>query len=167
MSMPKGKKPARASSRRRSRSNLFHLAQADKMLPLVAHIVEEVQTCWQHLVKLEKEQDDLDRRKRDLFWPERSRRYQVSDEIASGQTRLRDAAIELEELNVILVDPVYGEVAFPTQVQGRKAYFVWRVGADQVKWWCFANEPQRRVIPDAWRKAKADALITEEAIEKE
>src|SRR5947208_2613270 len=107
MSMPKGKKPARASSRRRSRANLFHLHQADTMLPLVAHIVEDVQTCWQNLLKLEKEQDDLDRRRRELTWPERSRRYQVADEITSEQARLRDAAIELEDLNVILVDPVY------------------------------------------------------------
>jgi hypothetical protein len=154
MSMPKGKKPARATSRRRSRSNLFYLTQAEGMLPLVKHIMEDVQHCWQHLLKLEKEQDDLDRRRRDLFWPERARRYQIADEIASEQGRLRDAAIELEQLNVILVDPVYGEVAFPTQVQGRKSYFVWRVGAEQVKWWCFANEPQRRVIPESWRQAK-------------
>jgi hypothetical protein len=116
--------------------------------------MEEVQNCWQHLLQLEKEQDDLDRRRHGLGWPERSRRYQVADEIASEQARLRDAALELEQLNVILVDPVYGEVAFPTMVQGRKAYFVWRVGADKVKWWCFANEPQRRVIPDSWRAPK-------------
>ncbi len=154
MSMSKGKKPTRASSKRRARNQLFQLSQADAMLPLVAHVVEEVQTCWQRLLQLEKEQDDLERRKRDLNWPERSRRYQVADEIASEQARLRDAAVELEDLNVVLVDPVYGEVAFPTQVQGRKAYFVWRVGADGVKWWCFANEPQRRVIPETWRKPK-------------
>jgi hypothetical protein len=152
MSMPKGNKPARTSSRRRSRSNLFQLQQAEAMLPLVSHIMEDVQNCWQHLLVLEKEQDDLDKRRRDLSWPERSRRYQVSDEIAGGQGRLRDAALELEQLNVVLVDPVYGECAFPTLVQGRKAYFVWRVGADSVKWWCFANEPQRRVIPESWRK---------------
>ncbi len=132
------------------------------MLALVSHIMEEVQNCWQHLLQLEKEQDDLERRKRELSWPERSRRYQVADEIASEQARLRDAAIELESLNVILVDPVYGEVAFPTQVQGRKAYFVWRVGADSVKWWCFANEPQRRLIPDSWRSPKETASTVSE-----
>lgn len=162
MSMPKGKKPARASSRRRSRLKLFQLHQAQAMLALVSHIMEEVQNCWQHLLQLEKEQDDLERRKRELSWPERSRRYQVADEIASEQARLRDAAIELESLNVILVDPVYGEVAFPTQVQGRKAYFVWRVGADSVKWWCFANEPQRRLIPDSWRSSKETASTVSE-----
>lgn len=154
MSMSKGKKPTRASSKRRARHQLFQLSQADAMLPLVARVVEEVQNCWQRLLQLEKEQDDLERRKRDLDWPERSRRYQVADEIASEQGKLRDAAVELEDLNVVLVDPVYGEVAFPTQVQGRKAYFVWRVGAEGVKWWCFANEPQRRVIPETWRKPK-------------
>lgn len=152
MSMPKGKKPTKAAKSKKAASTLFLLSQADAMLPLVTQIAEDIQSRWQRLVELEKEQIDLERRKRDLNWPERSRRYAVSDEIASEQAKLRDSVLELEELEVILVDPVVGETAFPTQVQGRKAYFVWRVGADVVKWWCFANEPQRRVIPDSWRK---------------
>lgn len=152
MSMPKGKKPARAAKNKKATANLFLLSQADTMLPLVSHITEEIQARWQRLVELEKEQIDLERRKRDLNWPERSRRYSVNDEITAEQNKLRDSVLELEDLNVILVDPVVGEAAFPTQVQGRKAYFVWRVGADSVKWWCFANEPQRRVIPESWRK---------------
>src|SRR4029077_12410817 len=93
------------------------------MLPLVTHIAEDIQARWQWLLELEKEQNDLERRKRDLSWPERSRRYQVSDEITSEQAKLRDSVLELEDLNVILVDPIVGETAFPTQVQGRKAYF--------------------------------------------
>jgi hypothetical protein len=56
-----------------------------------------------------------------------------------------------------------GETAFPTQVQGRKAYFVWRVGAENVKWWCFANEPQRRVIPESWRKGAPSAEVEQTA----
>ena len=152
MSMPKGKKPARAAKSRKAAVNLFLLSQADAMLPMVSHIAEDIQTRWQRVVELEKEQIDLERRRRDLTWPERSRRYAVNDEITSEQAKLRDSVLELEDLNVILVDPIVGETAFPTQVQGRKAYFVWRVGAENVKWWCFANEPQRRVIPESWRK---------------
>ncbi len=152
MSMPKGKKPTRSAKSRKAPAPLFLLSQAETMLPLVTHIAEDIQARWQRLLELEKEQNDLERRKRDLSWPERSRRYQVSDEITSEQAKLRDSVLELEDLNVILVDPIVGETAFPTQVQGRKAYFVWRVGAENVKWWCFANEPQRRVIPESWRK---------------
>lgn len=163
MSMPKGKKPTRAAKSRKAPSPLFLLSQADAMLPLVTHIAEDIQARWQRLLELEKEQNDLERRKRDLTWPERSRRYQVSDEIASEQGKLRDSVLELEDLNVILVDPIVGETAFPTQVQGRKAYFVWRVGADNVKWWCFANEPQRRVIPENWRKPTQSVDVEQKA----
>jgi hypothetical protein len=151
MSMPKGKKPAKAHKGKKASSALFLLSQADTMLPLVKQIAEDIQGRWQRLVELEKEQIDLERRRRDLTWPERSRRYAVNDEITSEQNKLRDSVLELEDLNVILVDPVVGETAFPTMVQGRKSYFVWRVGAEHVKWWCFANEPQRRVIPESWR----------------
>lgn len=152
MSMPKGKKPTKAAKSKKANSPLFLLAQADTMLPLVSHIAEEIQAHWQRLVELEKEQIDLERRRRELTWPQRERRYAVNDEINTEQAKLRDSVLELEDLNVILVDPVVGETAFPTMVQGRKAYFVWRVGAENVKWWCFANEPQRRVIPESWRK---------------
>jgi hypothetical protein len=160
MSMPTGKKPTKAAKSKKASAHLFLLSQADTMLPLVTHIAEEIQSHWQRLVELEKEQIDLERRRRDLTWPERSRRYAVNDEINTEQAKLRDSVLELEDLNVILVDPVVGEAAFPTMVQGRKAYFVWRVGADNVKWWCFANEPQRRVIPDSWR-AKTEKLSVE------
>ncbi|HQR41569.1 MAG TPA: DUF2203 family protein [Gemmatales bacterium] len=153
MSMPTGKKPTKAAKSKKAAAHLFLLSQADTMLPLVTHIAEDIQSRWQRLVELEKEQIDLERRRRDLTWPERSRRYAVNDEINAEQAKLRDSVLELEDLNVILVDPVVGEAAFPTMVQGRKAYFVWRVGAENVKWWCFANEPQRRVIPDSWRKS--------------
>ncbi|HMO35065.1 MAG TPA: DUF2203 family protein [Gemmatales bacterium] len=151
MSMPKGKKPAKATRGKKGSNHLFLLSQADAMLPLVKVIAEDIQKRWQHLVELEKEQIDLERRRRELDWPQRSRRYAVNDEITTEQGKLRDSVLELEDLNVILVDPVVGETAFPTMVQGRKAYFVWRVGAEQVKWWCFANEPQRRIIPESWR----------------
>lgn len=163
MSMPKGKKPTRAAKSRKAPANLFLLSQADTMLPLVTHIAEDIQARWQRLLELEKEQIDLERRRRDLTWPERSRRYAVNDEITSEQNKLRDSVLELEDLNVILVDPVVGETAFPTLVQGRKAYFVWRVGADVVKWWCFANEPQRRVIPESWRKSPASVDVEQTA----
>jgi hypothetical protein len=158
MSMPKGKKPAKTAKGKKTASNLFLLSQADAMLPLVKQIAEDIQSRWQRLVDLEKEQIDLERRRRDLSWPERSRRYAVNDEITTDQNKLRDSVLELEDLNVILVDPVVGEAAFPTMVQGRKAYFVWRVGAETVKWWCFANEPQRRVIPENWRATVSEKI---------
>jgi hypothetical protein len=155
MSRSKGSKnPARANQRRAAQPVYFTLAQADRMMPLVAHIADEVHNRWQRLSILEKEQTDLDRRRLKLEWSERSRRYQVADDINNERQKLQEAIAELEHLQVILVDPVEGEMAFPTVVQGRKAYYVWRMGLPEVAWWCYANEPNRRTIPASWRKKK-------------
>lgn len=152
MSMSKGKNPVRSGSRRKSRETYFTLVQAEKMLPLVTHIVDDVRARWSKLTEMEKEIEALERRKRELDWPERQRRYQIQDEITKEHKLLKDTALELESLDVVLVDPVHGEAAFPTVINDEKAYFVWRVGSDQVRWWCFTNEPKRRPIPEAWRK---------------
>lgn len=156
MSKPKGKNPARSSQRRSTVRAYLTLAEAEARLPLVRLIAANVQARWTRLARLEREQADLERRRLNLDWPERSRRYEITDEIARERQQLQEEVTELEQVQGILVDPVQGEVAFPAVVQSRSAYFVWSLGDDRIHWWCFANEPNRRPIPPAWRK-KADA----------
>jgi hypothetical protein len=157
MSKQKGSNPTRANKRRVVKPVNFSLAQAERMLPLVAHITDDFQTRGDRLAKLEKEQADLDRRRLKLNWPERARRYDISEEIAKERQRLGENIAELEQLEVVLSDPNHGEVAFPTIIQGKRAFYVWRVGSETVNWWCYANEPQRHVIPLAWRKQLQEA----------
>jgi len=152
MSKPKGKNPTRSSQRRSQARVHLTLAEAEKRLPLVRPIALDVQTRWTRLASLEREQADLERRRLKLDWPERARRYEIADEIARERQQLQEDVLELEQIQVILVDPVQGEAAFPTVIQGRSAYFVWTLHDERVNWWCFANEPHRRPIPPAWRK---------------
>jgi hypothetical protein len=51
---------------------------------------------------------------------------------------------------VALFDDLRGQVGFPTQVNGRRAYFSWRLGEEEVKSWHFAGESARRTIPASW-----------------
>jgi hypothetical protein len=134
------------------RDRLMNLLTAQRMLPLVQHIVSDVLTQQNNLDRLQPEQDRLDRHKRDLAWPERRRRYQVSEEIAIAERYLESALGEMQELGVALLDPVTGRVGFPTVVNGQPAYFSWQPGEDQIQTWHFVEETRARPIPPGWSK---------------
>lgn len=152
MNKPKGKRTAAANKQRGEARSALSLAAASRMLPLVSGVVKDIQHRWQHLAELETEQGDLERRRHKLPWPQRARRYQVVDDIASEQRHLQAAVAELEQLSVVLVDPVAGEVAFPTVINGRRAYFVWRLNEADLARWCYAHETTRHAIPASWRE---------------
>jgi hypothetical protein len=154
MSKPRGKQAAGAGAQEREGAVSISLELARKMEPLVAPIVKDIHDAYDRLTKLENEQVDLDRRRRGLAWPERQRRYQVAEELRQAQQRLGDLVAELELINVLIVDPVIGEAAFPTTVHGRQAYFVWRMGGGPMTW-CYANEAERRQIPANWNRDPA------------
>jgi hypothetical protein len=147
MSKPKNKNSAGAEERAETREPTISLAHARRMIPLVQQIVGDIQLRWNQLSDLESEQMDLDRRRRELDWPRRKRRYQIADDINREQVGLQDAVGELEHLNVILVDPMQGEVAFPTSLNGRRGYYIWRAGHKDVGWWCYAHDPTRHALP--------------------
>ncbi len=154
MSRPRGKKATGANQPREPKQPVLSLDAAQNMLPLVTQIVADIRGCWQRLSELEAEQAELERRRRDLDWPQRARRYQLADDIGAEQKHLQDAMVELEDLQVILVDAEAGEAAFPTVVNGRRGYFVWKSGDEGIHAWCYAHDTARRPIPENWR-AKA------------
>jgi hypothetical protein len=148
MSRPRNKNTA-AEAKPRGQRVSISITLVRKMLPLVSQIIREIHERWNRLSDLESEQIDLDRRRRSLSWPERSRRYQISEEIASEQHHLQQAVAELEQLDVVLVDAIQGEVAFPTTLSGRRGYYIWRLGSPDVGWWCYAHDPTRHPIQSA------------------
>jgi hypothetical protein len=147
MSKSRNKSRAEPSKPRKVAGAGITFTQARKMLPLVSRIVTDIRDRWTNVTRLEAEQADLDHRRRKLEWPERKRRYQIGEDIAAEQHRLQETAAELEQLSVLLVDPVQGEVAFPTMLGGRQAYFLWRLGDADLGWWCFSQDPERHPIP--------------------
>lgn len=141
------------------RERLLDLGTARSMLPLVRRILQDVHQAQRALDRLLPEQDRLDRVKRTLDWPARSRRYELREEIAENEHNLLDAMAELEILGVDLLDHDRGQAGFPTMVNGRGAYFSWRFGEDDVMYWHFAGETTRRRIPSAWTaNAEVDSL---------
>src|SRR5262249_25342724 len=139
--------PKRASrpSRSQDRSGIvLDLPTVRKMLPLVRHIVADILEVEKQLGTMLWERGSLDRHRRDLSWPERQRRYFLPDEATKLEQRRKDAVVELKELGVQVLDGAHGRVGFPTIVNTRPAYFSWRPDEDDVSFWHFAGDDDRR-----------------------
>jgi hypothetical protein len=134
---------------------------ANRMLPLVRRVVADVIDCQQRLALMHPEKDRLDRHRHDLSWPERSRRYHLNEEIASGERTLRSAVAELDGLGLTLLDIGTGRVGFPTMVNKRPAYFSWLPGEEALSFWQYADDEERRPIPASWTKGDARQKVKE------
>src|SRR5215831_2350412 len=118
---------------------ILSLSTVQRMLPLIQRIVEDILLNQKALDRLAPEQNQLDRQRRTLAWPERQRRYNLREETSAAERNLGDALHELQELGVSLLDPDLGRVGFPTRVNDRPAYFSWSPGEDGLHYWHFAE----------------------------
>jgi hypothetical protein len=146
---------ASEASARSTHDRVLTWSAANRMLPLVRQIVADLLECQVRLAKKHPEKDHLDRQRRSLSWPERSRRYQLHEEVASDERDLRERLVELESLGVTLLDPDRGEVGFPTMVNSRKAYFSWLPGEETLAYWHYPEDSERRPIPASWTKVES------------
>jgi hypothetical protein len=121
-----------------------------RMLPLVQRIVDDIRSHRQALAMLIPEKQRLDKRRRNLAWPERARRYRLQEEIEEVEHRLGEEFGELEVLGVFVFDADRGHIGFPTLVNNRRAFFSWRPGEEDLKSWHFAGESIRRPVPISW-----------------
>ncbi|MBI3411767.1 MAG: DUF2203 family protein [Planctomycetes bacterium] len=131
---------------------VLSLTTVHKMLPLVRRILDDILDCQKSLLRLQPEEQRLDRQRRTLDWPSRQRRYNLKDELAAAEHRLNDAKEELHGLGVVLLDGAAGRVGFPTMVNNRPAFFSWHSGEEGLNSWHFAEEEGCRPIPPAWLK---------------
>jgi hypothetical protein len=125
---------------------------ANRMLPLVRLIVDDLAASHKRLIQIQPEIDRLDRHRRTLAWPERSRRYALQEEIANQERNSSHARTELDELGLTLIDQDLCQIGFPTMVNNRKAFFSWRPGEQTISYWHFIDDTDRRPIPASWTK---------------
>lgn len=157
-------KPERATGARgKSRRKLqpVDLPTVRRMLPLVQRIVTDLVQDRKELNRYTFEQEGLDRNKRELSWPERERRYTVQGEVSRLRSRLEDEQRELDQLGAVLFASTDGRVGFPTEVNGRPAFFSWQLGEDGVSYWHFAEEMTRRPIPTTWNDNNQVKLVAQ------
>lgn len=152
MSSASGNTASNASGKPGRRDRFLSLTTSRRMVPLVERIVAEVSQTRRALERILPELERLDRQRRTLDWAARSRRYALHEEVSAARGRLEDGLAELEVLGVRLFDALTGQVGFPTQVNGRRAYFSWKPGEADLRCWHFAGESVRRSIPASWRE---------------
>jgi hypothetical protein len=141
-----------ASDKPERGDTVLSLHTVQRMLPLVRRVVGDILNHQKALLRLEPEEEVLDRNKRTLAWPQRQRRYQVKEELIRTNRDLGDALSELRGLGVVLLDIDQGLIGFPTMVNNRRAYFSWQPNEDVLQYWTFADEETRRPIPASWLK---------------
>jgi hypothetical protein len=112
---------------------LFTVEEANKTLPLVRRIVEDV--VRQHRIWREKilELDLVASSSR----PDesRARAEQLEGEAQKLATEIDGYQRELEDLGILLKDRRLGLVDFPSEMAGRKVLLCWRLGESDVQFW--------------------------------
>jgi len=158
MNGSKGNAAFNASEKPERRDIVLNLNTANRMLPLVQRVADDIVVNHKTIDRLQPEQERLDRQKRDLVWLERQRRYQVHEEIDRADNRLQAALEELHELGLTLLEPEIGRIGFPTLVNDRRAFFSWQPGEESLRSWHFAEETACRPIPSTWWKVTETSL---------
>src|SRR3954464_4812246 len=112
---------------------LFTVDEANKTLPLVRRIVEDV--VRQHRVWREKILElDLVASSSRVDEP-RDRAEQLEREAQSLAREIDGYQRELEELGILLKDRRLGLVDFPSEMNGRNVLLCWRLGEPEVQYW--------------------------------
>jgi hypothetical protein len=132
------------------RLTLFSLPAVQRLLPLVQRIVADLRASHDNIERMLPERENLDRHKRELAWPERSRRYQLREEIALAERSYSELQSELEGLGVSIHDANTGRVGFATIVNNQPAFFSWEPTDQSLCHWHFAEEKVLRPIPATW-----------------
>lgn len=117
----------------------FTAAAANRMLPLVRAIVEDIVELnrdlsdrKQRLEDLRSDNDSAQRRGGDPYAEEVE---QMQRDLESDNGRLQEFVQELENLGLDIKDPVKGLVDFPTVIDGKDAFLCWRLGEPEVAYW--------------------------------
>jgi hypothetical protein len=122
-----------------ARPRYFTAASANRMLPLVRAIVQDIVELNRDLRDRQQRLDDVRRaagptarRGEDPYAEEIE---QMQRDLEHDGERLKEYIRELESLGLEFKDPVKGLVDFPTVIDGKDAYLCWRLGEPEVAYW--------------------------------
>lgn len=121
-----------------ARPRYFTAAAANRMLPLVRAIVQDIVDLNRDLRDRKQRLEDLRtdtgtaRRRSDPYAEEVE---QMQKDLEFDAERLREFERELGKLGVQIKDPVKGLADFPTVIDGKDAFLCWRLGEPEVAYW--------------------------------
>lgn len=130
------------------RRTLYEIDTANRALPLVRSIVRDVVEEFHALREAGREQRALESRPLTES-ADRKRLRQLKLEAGEASARIERYLQELEEMGIELRDLETGLVDFPTLVNGEPAYYCWKPGDEDIRWWHAATQgfADRRPVP--------------------
>lgn len=122
---------------------LYTVSEANRTLPYVRSIVEEVQARYRVV-------QESGRRHNALEANEESRRVALKEEIREAADRIRACLDELQALGLEMKDYEEGLVDFPAEFEGRPILLCWKHGEEKVGFWheTEVGAKGRKPVPD-------------------
>jgi hypothetical protein len=119
---------------------LFTVATANKTLPLVRAIVQDIVDLYGDVREREQRLNSLRRGTTSKQQHEQGDPYseeveQIRLELEKDVEKLEGFVEELVELGVEFKDPVMGLVDFPAALNGQEVYLCWKLGEPSVEFW--------------------------------
>lgn len=114
----------------------FTVEQANRMLPLVRRICEDVVETYQHLVdQYQRYQAAAPADEENLDAPHLEELESMHQAIDADKQRIGELARELDDLGVLLKGEANGLVDFPSLMDGRVVFLCWKLGEPEVAHW--------------------------------
>jgi hypothetical protein len=127
---------------------LFSREQANAMLPLLRLIVADISLAHRELTTRRMELHRLLRRRDGKSTALHGDELEESRaDIQTEARQLEEYIKELERLGVRLISAEDGIVDLPTVLEGKPAFFVWRLGDKEIGFWHRPNEPSSERHP--------------------
>lgn len=127
------------SAAAKKKKKYFTVEQANRMLPLVRAIIEDIVRLFhdvherrERLAKVRQLPGASKRNEESVYGQELQH---IEEELDKEIERLQEYVDELHGLGVELKDYVSGLVDFPSLMDGREVYLCWRLGEDDVAHW--------------------------------
>lgn len=113
----------------------FSLEEANRMLPLVRKIVQDIAETFRALQNMQEELAALSARPSAPRIESQARLNHLQQSLESSVEKLENLLSELESLGVELKDFSKGLVDFPSRRGGRPVYLCWMLGEDSIRFW--------------------------------
>ena len=122
-----------------SSKQFFTVEEANRRLPLVRAIVEDIVTLFADVHERKERLLRIRQKSRGASQseptPYEEELDQIERELEKDIQKLDDFVQELRDLGVELKDYANGLVDFPTIIEGREAYLCWKRGEDEIAYW--------------------------------
>lgn len=128
---------ASKSKEKASRSKTFTVEEANRTLPLVRAIAEDVARQTRVVIDLRRRlsgirREETGKGETDPYYEETA---QIHAELSAEESKLTAYLEELEALGIVPNGPLEGLCDFPSLRDGREVYLCWKLGEDEVSHW--------------------------------